>query len=183
LSNLISQVYKSKDGKMWMCTTSGLITYDGVGFKKYKFPTAPTISIGISKFLEDDNGVFWILNNGILYQFLNNTFHKKSSIDNIYLDIVNQNGEVYLSSFQNGIQHLNSNGEIETIWDINESHNTVVVKMLPSTDSTIFCLVNNQVISLNVSSKIYSTVAPIKALNEAGNIINIFQDSKNDLRS
>lgn len=58
LSNLISQVYKSKDGKMWMCTTSGLITYDGVGFKNYKFPTAPTISIGISKFLEDDNGVF-----------------------------------------------------------------------------------------------------------------------------
>src|SRR5690606_17412348 len=95
LSNLISQVYKSKDGKMWMCTTSGLITYDGVGFKNYKFPTAPTISIGISKFLEDDNGVFWILNNGILYQFLNNTFHKKSSIDNIYLDIIKQNGEVY----------------------------------------------------------------------------------------
>lgn len=181
LNNLISQLYKAKDGRMWLCTATGLIVYDGVSFTNYKFPGAPSISIGINKLVEDENGVFWIVNNGILYQFLNNTFHVKSTVDNVYLDIIKIEDQVYLSSFQNGIQKLNSNGDCNSIWDINESHNAVVLKMFAGADNTMLCLVNNDLMELNVESKMYTKLNTLNALKDKGNVLNIHKDANNDL--
>lgn len=81
-SNEIFSIHQSDDGRIWMGTDAGLVSFDGIQFKQYQ--NSGATNAAIDGIISDNNGDIWCLNFGSqIFHFHDDSLHLVKGLDTI----------------------------------------------------------------------------------------------------
>ncbi|HVV73659.1 MAG TPA: two-component regulator propeller domain-containing protein, partial [Verrucomicrobiae bacterium] len=80
--NIVSAVFQTHDGYLWIATEGGLARFDGVRFATYRVSGTPGLANNLIRcFYEDRSGTRWIGTQGGLSRYRGGKFERISGID------------------------------------------------------------------------------------------------------
>ncbi|HVW21573.1 MAG TPA: two-component regulator propeller domain-containing protein [Opitutaceae bacterium] len=80
--NIVSAVFQTHDGYLWIATEGGLARFDGVRFATYRVSGTPGLANNLIRcFYEDRSGTLWIGTQGGLSHYRGGKFERISGID------------------------------------------------------------------------------------------------------
>jgi signal transduction histidine kinase/CheY-like chemotaxis protein/ligand-binding sensor domain-containing protein len=103
--NVVSTVFQTRDGYLWVGTEAGLARFDGVHFTTFRVADTPGLADNLIRcFYEDGAGTLWIGTQGGLSRYLDGKFERVAGVDQPVSAIAAEsNGRIWIATWGQGL--------------------------------------------------------------------------------